>query len=79
MTGVQTCALPILNIDGLRVPVPVPPLAGQILRLIDGKHSVGEIGALLAAHIKPDTFARAWATLFPALERINRLLLAAPD
>jgi len=77
--GIQANDTLFMNIDGLRVPVPVPPLAGQILRLIDGKHSVGEIGALLAAHIKPDTFARAWATLFPALERINRLLLAAPD
>ena len=68
-----------VRLDALRVPVPVPPMASAILRLIDGKRSVGEIGAMLSGRgIKPDAFSRAWQNLFPALEGINRLLLAAP-
>jgi len=68
-----------VGLDALVVPVPVPPMAGAILRLVDGKRSVREIGELLAARgISGDAFARAWQALFPALERINRLLLAAP-
>jgi SAM-dependent methyltransferase len=68
-----------IGLDGLRVPVPLPPMAGAILRLIDGKHSVAEIGAQLAARgTSAEAFARAWQDLFPALESTNRLLLAAP-
>jgi SAM-dependent methyltransferase len=70
--------LPI-NFDGLRVPIALPPLASAILPLIDGHRSVGEIGATLAARgMKPDAFAKAWPQTFSALERINRVLLAAP-
>ncbi len=68
-----------VGFDGLRVPVPLPSMAGAILPLIDGKRSVGEIAALLAARgTRAEAFAPAWRALFPALERINRLLLAAP-
>jgi hypothetical protein len=68
-----------VGLDALRVPVAVPPMAGTILRLIDGKRSVAEIGAMLGARgIGSEAFARAWQALFPALEGINRLLLAAP-
>jgi hypothetical protein len=68
------------NLDGLRVPVAVPPLAAAILRQIDGKRSVGEIGAQLAARgTSAEAFSRAWRALFPALEAVNRLLLAAPN
>jgi hypothetical protein len=68
-----------VGFDGLRVPVPLPPMAGVILPLIDGKRSVAEIGALLAARgIRAEAFARAWPALFRALEGINRLLLAPP-
>jgi SAM-dependent methyltransferase len=77
--GIQPNHTLFVSLDGLRVPVPLPPMAGTILRLIDGKRSVAEIGALLAARgIGAEAFSRAWETLFPALERINRLLLAAP-
>jgi SAM-dependent methyltransferase len=69
-----------IGLDALRVPVPLPPMAAPILRLIDGQRTVGEIGAILASRGTPaDAFARAWEALFPALERINRLLLAAPE
>jgi hypothetical protein len=77
--GIQANSTLFVGLDALRVPVPVPPMAGAILRLIDGKRSVGAIGALLAGRgINTEAFARAWRELFPALERINRLLLAAP-
>jgi len=66
--------------DGLRQPVALPPLAPAILRLVDGRRTVGEIAATLAGRGTPaDAFARAWAATFAALERLNRLLLAAPS
>ncbi|MGD0103540.1 MAG: class I SAM-dependent methyltransferase [Rhodopila sp.] len=65
--------------DGLRIPVALPPPASAILPLIDGHRSVGEIGAILGGRgVKPDAFGKAWRQTFTALERINRLLLAAP-
>jgi hypothetical protein len=71
--------LPFL-FDGLRAPVPLPGLAAAILRLVDGKRTVAEIGAALASRgAGPETFARAWAAAFAALERVNRLLLAPPE
>jgi SAM-dependent methyltransferase len=69
----------IVGLDALRVPVALPPLAAAILRLVDGRRTVGEIGAQLAARgTSSEAFNRAWQGLFPTLERINRLLLAAP-
>ncbi len=69
----------IVGLDGLQIPVPVPPLAAAILRQVDGRRSVGAIGAILGASgTNPDTFARAWRGTYTALERVNRLLLAAP-
>jgi SAM-dependent methyltransferase len=77
--GIQANNTLFVGLDALRVPVALPPMATSIVRLIDGKRSVGEIGALLAARgTSGETFARAWQALFPALEGINRLLLAAP-
>ncbi len=69
----------VVNLDGLRIPVPLPPLAQAILRLIDGSRTVAQIGATLAERgIKSDAFDKAWRQTFSTLERINRLLLAAP-
>ena len=69
----------IVGLDGLQIPVPVPPLAAAILRQVDGRRSVGAIGSILGASgTNPDTFARAWRGTYTALERVNRLLLAAP-
>ena len=77
--GIQANDTLFVGLDSLRVPVPVPKLAGPILRLIDGRRTVGEIGAILAARgTAASVFEREWRELFPALERINRLLLAAP-
>ncbi|MBN8904308.1 MAG: methyltransferase, partial [Rhodospirillales bacterium] len=68
-----------MNFDGLRLPVPLPPLAAPILRLIDGARSVSEIAATLAERgTGPEAFDRAWRATYPRLEAINRLLLAPP-
>ncbi len=62
---------------GLRVPVPLPPLAAAILRRIDGVHSVAEIGADLAqSGTSPAAFHRAWADTWARLSHVNRVLLA---
>ena len=65
--------------DGLRAPVPLPPQATAILRLVDCVRSVGDIGDALAGRgIAPAVFARAWRETFSRLVSINRLLLAPP-
>ncbi len=65
--------------DGLRVPVPLPPLAAAILRLIDGRRSVGDIAAALAeSGTDAASFARAWRETWDKLSALNRILLAAP-
>ena len=65
----------MIGLDGLQLPVALPPLAGAILRRVDGRRSVAEIAAELP---NQDAFDRAWPATFQALERVNRLLLAAP-
>ena len=70
--------LPVL-FDGLRVAVPLPPLAGAILRLIDGTCTLGAIAAALAERgTDAAAFARAWRPTFAALSAVNRILLAPP-
>lgn len=70
--------LPFL-FDGLRVPVPLPPLAAAILGQIDGTRTVAEIAAALRTRgTTPETFARAWRATYDALSSVNRILLAAP-
>jgi SAM-dependent methyltransferase len=76
--GIQPDGTITVVLDGLRLPVPLPPLAAAILRLVDGKRSVGEIAAALAERgTGAAAFERAWHATFTALERVNRLLLAA--
>jgi SAM-dependent methyltransferase len=66
-------------VDGLRLPIALPPLAPAILRLVDGQRSVGDIAAELAQRgTGAQAFERAWRATFGALENLNRLLLAAP-
>jgi SAM-dependent methyltransferase len=77
--GIQPDGTISFLLDGLRLPIALPPLAPAILRLIDGRRSVGAIAAALAQHGTGEAaFQRAWRATFTALERINRLLLAAP-
>jgi SAM-dependent methyltransferase len=66
-------------VDGLRLPIPLPPLAPAILRLVDGRRPIGEIAATLAQRgTGSEAFERGWRTTFGALEKLNRLLLAVP-
>ena len=77
--GIQPDGTMPVDLDGLRIPIALPPLASAILPLIDGRRCVGEIsGVLTGRGTKPEMFAKAWRQTFAALERINRLLLAAP-
>jgi 2-polyprenyl-3-methyl-5-hydroxy-6-metoxy-1,4-benzoquinol methylase len=77
--GIQTNNTMFVILDGLRVPLPLSPMAPTILPLVDGKRTISEIGSILASRgIGSEAFERAWRALFPALESINRLLLAAP-
>ena len=70
--------LPVL-FDGLRVPVPLPKLAGAILNAIDGERTVAEIAAMLQSRgTDPAAFARAWRQTYDALSAVNRILLAPP-
>jgi SAM-dependent methyltransferase len=78
-SGIQPDGTITLVLDGLRLPLALPALAPGILRLVDGRRSVGQIAATLATHgTRAEAFARAWRATFTTLERINRLLLAAP-
>ncbi len=77
--GIQSDNTLTVGLDALRVPVPVPPLSRAILPLVNGQRTIREIGAILAGRgIAAAAFDRAWREVFPALERINRMLLAAP-
>jgi SAM-dependent methyltransferase len=70
----------VVNLDGLRIPVALPPLALAILRLIDGVRPVAAIATTMAERgIKPEAFDKAWRQTYAALERINRVLLVAPS
>ncbi len=71
-------ALPVAW-DGLRVMVPLPRLAPAILARVDGQRSIGAIGDALAANgIAREAFTRDFAALARQMERMNRMLLAAP-
>ncbi|GGG20019.1 hypothetical protein GCM10010964_05320 [Caldovatus sediminis] len=71
-------ALPVVW-DGLRVTVPLPRLARAILARVDGRQSIGAIGDALAANgVAREAFARDFAALARQMERMNRMLLAAP-
>jgi SAM-dependent methyltransferase len=77
--GIQPDGTIAVLLDGLRIPVALPALAAPILRLVDGRRSLMDIErALLERGIAGDAIRRAWREIFPALERINRLLLAPP-
>ncbi len=65
--------------DGLRALVPMPRLAGPILQRVDGQRCWGEImQGVIAAGASPEQAARDRAALSRTLERLNRMLLAAP-
>jgi SAM-dependent methyltransferase len=64
------------DLDGVSLPVALPPLGAALLRRIDGRAS---LGAVLAGIEAPAERARReWAALYAGLSAMNRLLLAAP-
>ena len=67
--------------DGLRLPLPLPPLAGAILRLIDGRRSVAEIAETMrkTGGVTEEALDRAWRLTYTQMEKVNRLLLAPPS
>jgi SAM-dependent methyltransferase len=68
-----------ITFDGLTVPLPLPRLAAAILARVDGARSIAAIGEALAAQgVAQEAFARDFAATARALEKVNRLLLAAP-
>jgi hypothetical protein len=65
--------------DGLGALVALPPLAGAILRQVDGARCLGEIAtALVATGIERGAFNRAWRETWDKLSGLNRILLAPP-
>ena len=59
---------------------PLPRLAGAILAKVDGQRSWGEIMAqVVAGGASAEQAARDRVALSDAMERMNRLLLAAPS
>jgi len=70
--------LPFL-FDGLRVPVPLPPLASAILHQIDGVRPVAGVASALEENgTSAAAFSRAWRQTYDALNAVNRLLIAPP-
>ena len=70
--------LPV-TFDGLRVAVPLPRLAAALLARIDGRTPWGEIlDGVVAGGASRDQALRDRDALVQAMERMNRLLIAAP-
>ena len=68
-----------VSFEGVAHPVPLPALAGPLLRLVDGQRNLAAIAAEMAARGTPHpAFDRAWAELWARLSAGNRLLLAPP-
>jgi SAM-dependent methyltransferase len=79
MRGIRPDGTLPVTFDGLSIPVALPPLASAILPLVDGIRNVAQIGEILSHRgVKADVFAKAWRETFVPLQRINRVLLAAP-
>jgi SAM-dependent methyltransferase len=65
--------------DGLRAALPLPRLAGALLSRVDGKRSWGEIiDAAVAAGASREQAQRDRIALAQGMEKMNRLLVAAP-
>lgn len=62
--------------DGMEMGIRLPPMARAILRLVDGKRTIGEIRAATGA--EPENFRRQFAALYNALNGMNLMLLRHP-
>ncbi len=77
--GIRPDGSLIFNIDGLRVPVPMPKLAAPILNLIDGRRDVAAIHATLRERgFSEADIARNWQETWLKFSALNRVLLAPP-
>lgn len=64
------------DLDGVSLPVALPPLGAALLRRIDGRTPLGTVLAGIEA--PPERVRREWRSLHAGLSAMNRLLLAAP-
>ena len=65
--------------DGLAAQISLPPLAGSILRQIDGKRCIEEIAATITERgIDRGAFDKAWREMWDRLNGLNRILLVPP-
>ena len=77
--GLRPDGILTVTFDGLRVALPLPRLAGAFLARIDGKRCWGEIMAeMVAGGAAAEQAARDRQLLVASMEKMNRLLLAAP-
>jgi SAM-dependent methyltransferase len=67
-----------INFDGLVIRIALPPLAGEIARLIDGQRTIGAIHNALVPKPEAAAFESAFAALYGALNGINRLFIRFP-
>lgn len=71
----------VLNFDGARLRLPLPPAASRLIAAIDGRRTLGEIGERMRAEgtlAGRDAFAREFDALYAALNGANLLLLRYP-
>lgn len=64
------------DLDGVSLPVALPPLGAAMLRRIDGRTTLG--AALAGIEAPEERVRREWRALYAGLNAMNRLLLAAP-
>ena len=62
--------------DGMEMGIRLPPMASAILRLVDGRRTIGEIRAALGAG--EADFHAQFAALYNALNGVNQMLLRYP-
>jgi len=75
---IGTAGALVLNFDGAKVRLALPPNAARLIALIDGRRNLGEIeDRAVADRLVPDraAFHAAFATLYDALNGANILLL----
>ncbi|BBK40337.1 hypothetical protein STVA_03570 [Allostella vacuolata] len=69
-----------VRFDGVPLSLPMPALAGPIVARVDGRRTVGEIGADLRTtvdrRLSDAAFAAAFDATYAALNGVNRMLLA---
>lgn len=64
------------DLDGVSLPVSLPPLGAALLRRIDGRTRLRAV--LAAIEVPAERARREWRTLYAGLNAMNRLLLTAP-